>query len=209
MYLEQYNPENSDLYFMLKSVIAELKFLRMELEQIKAILCNDFEAVKNSPEKKVVGYCGFLGGIIGGEEIGGIRGKEKGGNKGGGKGEIISKKSPEKIVKNEHPEHAEFAKRLADLIGANLSPIENSRLQAKNVQIEYRKTIATLLKQGYTKDHILQAVTDATRDQFWCKQFRTLNKLNRKNKEGVLYIDIFLALRQKQHKLPQRAKIIV
>ena len=58
-----------------------------------------------------------------------------------------------------------------------------------------------LIRAGYTNQLIEQAVQDALNDSFWRLQFRSFRKLIRKNKDGVQYIDVFLALNRKQHKL--------
>lgn len=91
-----------------------------------------------------------------------------------------------------------------------LSGIELKRVQSAAGLRNAANEVAKLLKTGYTEAQIVQAVTDATNEPFWRKQFRSMLKLTRKNKDGVPYIDVFLALNQKNHKLPSnRPKIIV
>lgn len=53
------------------------------------------------------------------------------------------------------------------------------------------KAINTLLKE-YSNDDILNAVQWAKGDDFWTKQLLSPNKLNKKNKDDVKYIDVFL-----------------
>ena len=49
-----------------------------------------------------------------------------------------------------------------------------------------------LLKK-YSKDEILKATFWARNDDFWKKNFCSPVKLEKKNKEDVTYIDVFLA----------------
>ena len=45
---------------------------------------------------------------------------------------------------------------------------------------------------GLTEDEILKAIKNVINDDFWRKQFRTLSKLRKKDKEGVKYVAKFL-----------------
>jgi hypothetical protein len=84
---------------------------------------------------------------------------------------------------------------------AQLSDIEFQRVTSPKSIMDGADVYRQLLKQGYTAQSIEQAVYSARMDSFWNGQFRTLRKLLRKNKDGVLYIDVFLALNQSRHKL--------
>lgn len=88
------------------------------------------------------------------------------------------------------------------MIFRNLSEIEKKRLDTDKARLIAMESYQKLVKLGYTDAMINQAIYDASNDIFWSKQFRSYAKLLRKNKDGVLYIDIFLALNQKSHKLP-------
>jgi hypothetical protein len=46
---------------------------------------------------------------------------------------------------------------------------------------------------GYTKDQIMQAIKFGRGDPFWSSNFLSPQKLRNKNKDGVKYIDVFLA----------------
>lgn len=83
----------------------------------------------------------------------------------------------------------------------NLPDIEYQRLTSAKSILDGADVYRQLLKQGYTKQNIEQAIYSARRDSFWSNQFRTMRKLLRKNKDGVLYMDVFLALNQSSHKL--------
>lgn len=50
-----------------------------------------------------------------------------------------------------------------------------------------------LLRKKYSKGDVVAACEWAVADDFWKVQFLSPMKLNRKNKDGVLYIDFFLA----------------
>ena len=111
---------------------------------------------------------------------------------------------------SEHTEAVEIMERAGVILSRYLNHVETERLNSKKAKEQAADVMRKLLKQGYTKQHILQAVTDATNNEFWRKQFRSLLKLSRKNADGVPYIDVFLALNQNAHKLPtKRARIIV
>lgn len=58
---------------------------------------------------------------------------------------------------------------------------------------EKTKSTLTLLLSSYKKEQIINAIKWAKSDNFWNAQFLSPAKLNTKNKDGVLYIDVFLA----------------
>lgn len=107
-----------------------------------------------------------------------------------------------KISKIEnHTEYEEIIKNLYKRYFGHLSEFEISRQSSKEDMHHALQTYDKLIRAGYTKQLIEQAVQDATNDAFWRQQFRSFRKLTRKNKDGVQYIDVFLALKSKQHKL--------
>lgn len=56
-------------------------------------------------------------------------------------------------------------------------------------------TVNKLIKlDKFSKEQIYKAVKDGRRDEFWNKQFLSLNKLRKKNKDGIKYINVFLNL---------------
>lgn len=55
-----------------------------------------------------------------------------------------------------------------------------------------KKTIDKLLK-SYSKEDIVKAIKWAKSDSFWNPNFLSITKLNTKNKDGVKFIDVFLA----------------
>ncbi len=106
-----------------------------------------------------------------------------------------------KRMKEEVLQHRSKVIELTKMILPNVSQLEKERLvsdtSTSNACIMYSK----LVKLGYTDKAIHQAVYNATRDVFWSKQFRTLMKLHRKNKDEVYYIDVFLAINAKATKV--------
>jgi hypothetical protein len=66
--------------------------------------------------------------------------------------------------------------------------------ESKYMTVEAKKTISNLLTiDKYTVEQIKNSIKFAKTDQFWAANFLSLNKLRSKNKEGVKYIDVFLA----------------
>lgn len=58
---------------------------------------------------------------------------------------------------------------------------------------EKTKSTLTLLLNSYKKEQIINAIKWAKSNDFWNDKFLSPAKLNTKNKDGVLYIDVFLA----------------
>ena len=65
---------------------------------------------------------------------------------------------------------------------------------------KWQEVYDTLARKGYNKDQIVRACKWARQDEFWEKNFRSPAKLNKKNPEGELYIDVFLEKSQEQKK---------
>lgn len=116
---------------------------------------------------------------------------------------VTSKKS--KNQRNEEKQrflqNQQKVEKLQKMLFPLISQIERNRLESDRGVLVACQTYDKLLKLGYSESMIHQAVFNATRDGFWSKQFRSLAKLLRKNKDDVLYIDIFLAIGQKNHKV--------
>lgn len=101
----------------------------------------------------------------------------------------------------ENKQYLQIVQNLYSSYFASLPDIEYQRLTSSKYVMDGADVYRQLLKQGYTKQNIEQAIFSARRDSFWSNQFRTMRKLLRKNKDGVLYMDVFLALNQASHKL--------
>lgn len=59
--------------------------------------------------------------------------------------------------------------------------------------IQWRKMYDKFRNKGRIKDDIWKAIKWAREDQFWQPNFLSPAKLDRKNKDGILYIDVFIA----------------
>ena len=57
------------------------------------------------------------------------------------------------------------------------------------------KKVSNLLKllNSYNKEDIIKSILWAKKDDFWNPNFLSITKLNTKNKDGVKFIDVFLA----------------
>lgn len=102
---------------------------------------------------------------------------------------------------NKNDKYVENVKILTTKYFHTLSSFEYNRLFENQTLKEAANVYGKLISLGYSDKLIEQAVQDARNDAFWTVQFRSLRKLVRKNKDGVLYIDVFLALKQHKHKL--------
>jgi hypothetical protein len=116
---------------------------------------------------------------------------------------VTSKKSKkeQKIQKEQILQNRQKIQILQEMIFPHISKIERSRLESERGILIACETFDKLIQKGYTDEMIKQAVFNATRDEFWSRQFRSLAKLLRKNRDEVLYIDIFLAIGVKNHKI--------
>ncbi len=115
-----------------------------------------------------------------------------------------NRENRKKLEKLNNEQKCDFRKKVEKhikLIKQNLSVMEAERIESETSVNSAIVTYAKLLEMGYTETLIYQAIQDASNDSFWSKQFRSYPKLLRKNKDGVFYIDVFLALKQRQHKL--------
>lgn len=77
-----------------------------------------------------------------------------------------------------------------DNIIDNIKSLFNEKYFDKNKWVEI--LFALIDKHKYSTEQIIKAVTWARQDSFWSTNFLSLKKLLNKNKEGVLYIDLFI-----------------
>jgi hypothetical protein len=119
------------------------------------------------------------------------------------KTDIIDKTNKKSKVNktNENAEYIPVVQKLYAEYFANLPALEYKKLTSPSSMNESADVYRKLLKHGYTADAIRQAVHSARRDAFWSQQFRSMRKLIRKNRDGVSYIDVFLAMNQQNHKM--------
>lgn len=95
-------------------------------------------------------------------------------------------------------------RKFAEWFNVNFKP---THITASNAQIdkwaqEYEKMRRIDRK---TKEEIIAAVKWAREDEFWSKNFLTPMKLRSKDKQGVMYIDLFLEkLKETKSKSPEK-----
>lgn len=66
---------------------------------------------------------------------------------------------------------------------------------SRNDKLNWSKTIEELIRlDEYTEEQIEKAVKTAREHHFWKKQFLSLTKLRKKDKQGIKYIQVFLQL---------------
>jgi len=116
---------------------------------------------------------------------------------------VTSQKSKKdrKIQKEQILQNSQKVQKLQELIFPHISEIERNRLKSERGIFVACETYDKLIQKGYDDRMIYQAVFNATRDEFWSRQFRSLAKLLRKNRDEVLYIDVFLGIGLKNHKV--------
>lgn len=190
----------TDLALMLNGINRRLERLEQILTERPEIIASKSPENESFKANFLKFENGGLGGIIGGEKKGDIKGKKEGGKKGGERGDA---NDPDGVF-------TLIAKTCHGFMLPYLNEIEAKRLQGGPGMMAAAKEVRKLMKSGYTEAQIVQAVKDATNEPFWRPNFRSLLKLSRKNRDGTPYIDVFLALNQKHHKLPtNRPRIIV
>jgi hypothetical protein len=82
--------------------------------------------------------------------------------------------------------------------------IENQKNVKKN-HVAWAKEYDALIKAGYNKNEIWKAIDWAKADDFWSANFFSPLKLREKNKQGVRFIDVFIAGYKKEQE--KKAKI--
>ena len=88
-------------------------------------------------------------------------------------------KANEKLIENEN---------VIEIINSIKDLFDEKYLENNTTKIMFDKLLKT-----YSKDEILKATFWARNDDFWKPNFCSPLKLEKKNKEGVTYIDVFLA----------------
>ena len=88
-------------------------------------------------------------------------------------------KANEKLIENEN---------VIEIINSIKDLFDEKYLENNTTKVMFDKLLKT-----YSKDEILKATFWARNDDFWKPNFCSPLKLEKKNKEGVTYIDVFLA----------------
>ena len=96
-------------------------------------------------------------------------------------------KANEKLIENEN---------VIEIINSIKDLFDEKYLENNTTKVMFDKLLKT-----YSKDEILKATFWARNDEFWKPNFCSPLKLEKKNKEGVTYIDVFLA-KSGNYKMP-------
>lgn len=87
-------------------------------------------------------------------------------------------KANEKLIENEN---------VIEIINSIKDLFNEKYLENNTIKVMFDKLLKT-----YSKDEILKAIFWARNDDFWKPNFCSPMKLEKKNKDGVTYIDVFL-----------------
>ena len=168
------------------------------------------ECQKEKVTQKEIYSFSNLGGIIGGDKKGGLRGKEKGGNKGGGisddSGIPKPKRSEASLSDFNTTELASLEKLNEKLFGHLKDELQIDYLSTRQQKIHALKALRKLYKLGYSHAMIEQALFSAFRDEFWNDKIRHLKALANTMKNGELVIMNLLKKNQAQTKMNSPVK---
>ncbi len=96
---------------------------------------------------------------------------------------------------------------------ASLSKLFPENIITKLTDSQKRNWIDTIDKliriDKFTKQQIEKAIKAGRKDEFWSKQFLSMNKLRKLNKDDIKYINVFLNLNGHQQTTPQLKEIII
>ena len=175
------------LLILLESIELHLADISQTLKMMQN---EDAEKEKVTQKEKDSLY-ELLGGIIGGDKIGGIRGKGKGGNKGGAFSESSSESKP-KENGNALKDYSDVTKhavnKFNDLIKKHLTIQECVYIESRQQLIHAYRAYEKLQKLGFDDGAIQQALHNAFNDGFWHKHIRHFKALANTSKNGSLVI---------------------
>ena len=178
--------ENDGEMFWSKSVLERLA-LRKELSDKRR------EAVLKrwkSKDKEIEKYKSNT--IVSNFDTNVIQGKER-------KGKEIKEKEINKDIKL-HSEKFHFS-------AVELNNWSKSFFENKYINEATLKTFNLLItKDNYTVEQVQKAINFAKNDDFWDSNFLSPNKLRKKDKSGVAYIDVFLEQAKKNKKTTDSIK---
>ena len=159
-------------------------------QTLKIMQGDDAEKEKRSKKEKDSIH-ELLGGNIGGDKIGGLRGKEKGGKKGGGFCDDSSELKP-KENGNALKDYSEGTKnsvnKFNDLIKRHLTIQECMYIESRQQMIHAYRAYEKLQKLGFDDKAIHQALHNAFNDGFWQNHIRHFKALANTSKNGSLVI---------------------
>jgi hypothetical protein len=195
---------------IIQTIATILQGIESHLADISSKLNLMHESGKEKVSQKEIYSFSNLGGIIGGDKIGGLRGKEKGGNKGGGisddSGTPKPKRSEASLSDFNTTELASLEKLNEKLFGHLKDELQIDYLSTRQQKIHALKALRKLYKLGYSHAMIEQALFSAFRDEFWNDKIRHLKALANTMKNGELVIMNLLKKNQAQTKMNSPVK---
>ena len=90
------------------------------------------------------------------------------------------------------PDGKPTEKLIEDVNVNEIINIVSSYFESKYINNETKKVLLKLL-ESYKKEDIINSIVWAKKDDFWNTNFLSISKLNKRDKNGVKYIDVFLA----------------
>jgi len=159
-------------------------------QTLKMMQNDDAEKEKSSKKEKDKLY-ELLGGIIGGDKIGGLRGKEKGGKKGGEFCDDSSESKPKEngnALKDYSDSTKNSVEKFNGIIKRHLTQQEIGYIESRQQMIHAFRAYEKLNKLGFDDGAIQQALHNAFNDGFWHKHIRHFKALANTSKNGSLVI---------------------
>jgi len=189
-----------------KVLLDALDGIKSDVANIRQLLQIQLLEKEKVSQKEKDSMSNLLGGIIGGESIGGLRGKREGGKKGGTFTDVESGKSLKSFATEIH----ESVGKLNEMIFRHVDERQIAYLEQREQIIHSCKALVKLHKLGYNDELIRQALFNAYRDSFWQDKIKHLKALANTSKNGALVVENLLKINANETKLnmPVKAKFI-
>lgn len=162
-----------------------------DISQTLKMMQNEDAEKEKVAQKEKENLYELLGGIIGGDKIGGLRGKGKGGKKGGEFCESSSEQKP-KETGNALKDYSDGTKNSVEkfngIIKKHLTAQEIGYIESRQQMIHAYRAYEKLNKLGFDDGAIQQALHNAFNDGFWHKHIRHFKALANTSKNGSLVI---------------------
>lgn len=177
-----------------------VRILEQIRDELKVMNLNQ-DAQKEKVAQKEKENNSNLGGIIGGESIGGIRGKREGGKKGGDLHEAKPSKAKMNALSDFNADELALLEKLNQELFRHLDEQQIAYLSTREQKVHALKALRKLERLGYSEAFVEQALFNAFRDAFWNDKIRHLKALANTMKNGELVIMNLLKKNQAQTKI--------
>lgn len=177
--------ENQNIIQVIATILSNIENHLAGISKMMDAMNSKLGIQKEKVTQKEKEFISSLGGIIGGDKIGGLRGKEKGGKKGG---EFTDGKSSKSLADFNADEHSALDKLNQMIFGHLKDEVQIAYLSTREQKIHALKAIRKLNKLGYGNAQIEQALFNGFRDEFWNDKIRHLKALANTMKNGELVI---------------------